>query len=451
MGFFKSTKKILVGTINNNNNSDGSFNYFYSGISNSPIYLYDFLNILDRKLLTFQALIFFSFLLVFPLIFIELPFRISRLSEKNKYKQFNSPTCLNLEISYFNFVYGSCPNNTYIKLPRDDSPEMSKVIIYTDHLGGRKSQKEKENFINLDKKKLFIIGDSFIQADEVEYEETFYGLINKKFNGKPAYGFGYSSWNTTQYLKSVKLFLKENKTYHIYLFENDFAPNESTSTYQRSKKKKIKSKGLNSKISNFLLNKLYFATSKKINEVKNNFIWDKSSKDREVFWNSYDKLFQGCEIVDLSKNANFSKKMQDRIIFSSKSHCWPDLNNIAYDYAVKDLLQIKKIVLEKNSKVKFFLMPSGFNFINNNSKGRLHPDYGVPNSKKIVYEGLINKLKIDLGNNFVDIYPKIFEELKRNDCEFEECLDLFYFRSDGHLTQLGHNAIYKINYENFSF
>ena len=98
-------------------------------------------------------------------------------------------------------------------------------------------------------------------------------------------------------------------------------------------------------------------------------------------------------------------------------------------------------------------MPSGLNFINNNSSGRNHPKLGLPNEYTLIKSGLISKLKDDLGDNFIDILPSIYEKIKskkfKKNCTLNTCKDLFYFRHDGHLTELGHQLILKHSIKSF--
>ena len=44
MGLFKSSKKVLVSTINNNNCFDGDADCIHTGFSDGTIYIYYFLN-----------------------------------------------------------------------------------------------------------------------------------------------------------------------------------------------------------------------------------------------------------------------------------------------------------------------------------------------------------------------------------------------------------------------
>ena len=209
---------------------------------------------------------------------------------------------------------------------------MKEIIVYTDYLGGRKSKYD-DYTVDLNKKSLFIIGDSFIYADEVEYEKTFYGLINNKSKEKIAYAFAFSSWNTRQYLNSIKLLLKEKKTYDIYLFENDFLPNEVTSYYKTEQRKEKINKAIQNK-SNFFIDDLYYESFSKYKQMRMNFKWKMNENKRREFWEKYYKSKIDCRVIDLAKKVGFSKTMEDRVVLTTDYSCWPDLYKMEYEYAM---------------------------------------------------------------------------------------------------------------------
>ena len=121
---------------------------------------------------------------------------------------------------------------------------------------------------------IFIIGDSFIQAEEIPYEETFYGRINSesKDNTLKAYGMGFGSWNSIQYLKVINLINKKNSIYDIYLFGNDFTPSYARSSFREQKKI--------TKENQFNLRKL-LSKSILIQKIYNSLIYYKTNSEHE--------------------------------------------------------------------------------------------------------------------------------------------------------------------------
>ena len=75
-------------------------------------------------------------------------------------------------------IYNYCPNIIDVRknTPADGG---NTVIVHTNELGQRIPFK---NFTaNNQKAANVFIGDSFIQADEIEFNETFYGKLAKKY------------------------------------------------------------------------------------------------------------------------------------------------------------------------------------------------------------------------------------------------------------------------------
>ena len=179
--------------------------------------------------LLFQVCITVGFFTLASLVFIEAPPRISRYFSKTKTKI----SCKNISILDTPFIYGSCPNNIYLNEPGPDYPNMIATTSCTDSAGGRIDCKYGERVFNRNNYHTYLIGDSFIQAEEIDYAKSVYGLINnsKTSPHRNAYGLGFSSWNTRQYLKSIKAINKKNSNYDIYLFANDITPRYERSTY----------------------------------------------------------------------------------------------------------------------------------------------------------------------------------------------------------------------------
>ena len=115
-------------------------------------------------------------------------------------------------------------------------PDGGKLVtIYVDSLGGRVSP---SNISTIHTASRFFIGDSFIQADEMDYVDTIYGRFNEKEPGS-AYALGYASWNPIQYFDAIKRIGRHNSKYYVFLMSNDVNPNYSRSVYQELKKNKF--------------------------------------------------------------------------------------------------------------------------------------------------------------------------------------------------------------------
>ena len=179
------------------------------------------------KLIIIQALLFSVFGVVAAVIFIEIPAIIAKKQTKS-----DGPTfCKNHQINESKFLYLPCPGTSYTKSAGRDSATMQPPLVFIDQFGGRKSHQNRETDILKNKPKILIVGDSFVEADEVKYFDTFYGLINAKNDPDLAYAHGFRSWNPLQYLESIKAFTSENSFVDVYLYPNDFFPTAGRSVY----------------------------------------------------------------------------------------------------------------------------------------------------------------------------------------------------------------------------
>lgn len=380
-------------------------------------------------------------------ILFEIPPRFSRMMSNQK----NNVLCKNTIINNVRFSYSQCPNAKYIRSPGADSPEMTKAVTCTDKYGGRISCNEVDKDFALKDYHLFIIGDSFIQADELPYEETIYGLINKKANGKKTYGFGMASWNSSQFMSAVNAINEKGKHYDIFLFWNDFAPNYERSRLGQSLVKSIDKKNnynLIMKIFQSLASKSF--TIQKINQLTQRL--DSADQEkRDLFWDNYINSFKDNSICtkDLPGFRGFHPVMQDYLSLSSKRECWDLRHEKAYDLVIKDLKNIISKANDLNSTVRFVLHPAGFSFPNENSPGREAPGYGFKNNFGVSLTELRHSLKKDLGGYLVDIEDSMAKELRKVNGTCQESCEknYFFFGHDGHFNANAHSFIYDILYK----
>ena len=204
---------------------------------------------------------------------------------------------------------------------------MKKAVTCTDKYGGRISCNEDPNDLTFKDYDIFIIGDSFIQADELPYEETIYGLFNKKSNINKAYGFGMASWNSSQFLSAINAINEKGTHYDIFLFWNDFAPSSSRSRLGQSLAKSIDERGQDSPVIKlFQLLASKSITFQKITQLINRFA-HVDYKNRDLFWQNYVDPSRDDSICTqyLPGFHSFHPVMQDYLSLTSRRACWGDL------------------------------------------------------------------------------------------------------------------------------
>ena len=407
------------------------------------------------KLLLSQVCITFGFLTLACLLLIEAPPRVLRYFPLNKPNPKNIFRCDNISILNTTFLYGSCPNNTYLRKPGPDYPRMIATTSCTDSAGGRIDCVYGQRVFNRNKYNTYLIGDSFIQAEEIDYSKSVYGLINNSKTSpyRNSYGFGFASWNTRQYLQAIKAINKKNANYDIYLFANDITPRDPRSKYGEVNRKNSTSKKKDSLIAvKRLLNRSI--TRQKILQIhskaKAAIKVVRLRKRMDDYWIHHKNMsYNECPSSKTQKNIDiFSPIMRDYIMYSYIYDCWDDTQKEAYSLVKEDLKQILYHGNLLNSKVRIILFPPGFSFSDENVPGRLDIEYYIPSNLSLSLNGLRKKLSVDFKNSLIDVEDLLDKEIKgyKKRCE-NDCSNAYYFGHDGHFTTRGHEFLFSVLYD----
>lgn len=407
------------------------------------------------RILLIKTGVTIGFLFLSCIFFIETPPLVSRIFSKDKTKQ----GCWKISIFESTFIYGSCPNNTYIKYPGADYPKMITTISCTDSIGGRVSCSNGARNFDKNEYQTYLIGDSFIQAAEIDYKDSVYGLINNSplSSYSKAYGLAFSSWNTRQYLKAIKAISKPNSTYDIYLFPNDISPRYSRSTYgeinsQMPASSELQKSYLSS--AKAILSNSYTAKKiKKLFSLISISLSPQLSKRRNEYWNYHrTATFDRCPTSFIkNKIDSFSPIARDYIMYTYNYTCWDDAQKQAYTLVKHDLEKILSYGKSLNSKTRIILLPPGFSFPNENTPGRLHKSYDIPNDVRLSLFGLRKRLSQDFKKSLLDIEDVLHQEIKEHKKRCKNgCDNAYYFGNDGHFTKRGHSFLFKLIYSKTS-
>ena len=114
------------------------------------------------------------------------------------------------------------------------SLEWKSFQIFYDNNGYRVAEQITEN---KEFPYIYFLGDSFTQAVQVEYENTFIGLLQKKYPELNLINLGVTSYSPLIYLIQIKNIIKEKKPKYIIiqLFGNDISNDNSYIQYANSK------------------------------------------------------------------------------------------------------------------------------------------------------------------------------------------------------------------------
>ena len=110
-------------------------------------------------------------------------------------------------------LYNYCPNSRHVRIL-----ENKKIVTYINEFG---ISYDKKRINQTSESKIVILGDSFIQADEIPTEKR---IANYFLEDEiKTIQIGYGSWNPYQYENIFNKFeFHEEATFLIFLMSNDF-------------------------------------------------------------------------------------------------------------------------------------------------------------------------------------------------------------------------------------
>ncbi len=358
------------------------------------------------------------------------------------YQQNNKKNC-----NYDWILYSYCPNITISKKNVEkDGGEL--IYNYSNNIGQRVRSLNSKSISNVDN---VFIGDSFIQADEIDYDLTFYGQL-EKLNYKVS-AFGYSSWNVIQYHDAIKKLSLKNTNYHVFLMPNDITPSYYRSVYQENRSKIYPKENFNTEtgllgnlksiFDNSLIKKLLYAIFKKFNSSSNILI----PINLDEF-----NIYKVEECLSLeSINEEYKEKLgYDYLIYSKSPICWGEEYKVAAQEALIELTKLQMFVKKLNSELTVYMIPPGWSFANENTNGRKNNNsYFFNNSMSVTTEPLLEYFANSMPSvKFVSLELLISEWVS----ECDECIDKYYFSNNGHWTKETHKRLskYFANTLNFS-
>ncbi len=382
------------------------------------------------NLIRVRKIIIFS--LINILVFISLWFLIEILNYViNPFnKESNRITC-----SYNWVLYNYCPNIVDVK--KNSFHDGSEVVFSFSNSIGQRVKKIGDETNSLAKN--IFIGDSFIQAEEIPYEETFYGKLAEKHNIN---AIGYSSWNVIEYIEVIKKLSLKNTNYHVFIMPNDVLPLYSRSVYgeRNLSEKRIQDlyvpKGLKAELSKAYSNSITW-------KLMNSSFTAKEDKKALTTLN-IDK-FSETHIQDCSPLAKVPEEYKKTmgygyLEYSKRPFCWDDLHTEAAKLALNEIKKMSESVKNLDSELFLYLIPPGWSFKNQNTIGRKNNEYYFfGDNIKVTTKPMFLYFSSSLPDiKFINLEIMINNWIL--DCS--ECKDHLYFSEDGHWTKKMHSLLF---------
>ncbi len=296
-------------------------------------------------------------------------------------------------------------------------------------------------------KRILLIGDSFIEAEEIELSATVGEQLDSLLpENYKVIQHGVSSWAPLLYLNWI---LKKGLTLDIdeviiFLFPNDFYSIEANqgSDSDYTQYCVFDSKGLPE----------YFDFNRPIKEITKSLI-ERSALYKLLVNAAINQLSQQELNELLEENSNeFQKRyasynhgllseiIKDDVKLARDTSLWDSELRDRVQLTLNYLEKTKEVLSKNGVKLSIARIPSGWNFSDETKLGRWH--YGFKNCV-LPMGGLDQKIEafcIQNGIPFINLFQELAERKKQTG-------KLFYLQSDGHWNTNGHRAVAEILYQ----
>jgi SGNH hydrolase-like domain, acetyltransferase AlgX len=281
--------------------------------------------------------------------------------------------------------------------------------------------------------KIYLLGDSFIQADELWIEERFEHLLRDA--GFDVQANGYSSWNSWQFQRiSETLNSKPGDEVFIFSMTNDYTPHYGNSTvktltkFQKTKDETLKvvDSGFWRDYSrqSFFLNRVFF-------DLKNIFAHLLSASPQAAAEDKNRPQSKVCSNGPDSVPMAVTDVAEDYLMLSQSSDCWSQFMIDSVDLNIAMLKRMKSKLEARGAIVHIMLVPAGWAFTNQNTVGRMAGEFQFQTNTVVSHKGLFNYLQAQ-GLDVDDLTEPLAGRGQ----------NLMYFAVDGHWTQHAHRVIF---------
>jgi hypothetical protein len=289
------------------------------------------------------------------------------------------------------------------------------------------------------------IGDSFMQAPEVEFPNALSSVMSR-ITGKKVLQVGFSSWAPIQYLNYLRNNeIREEAVVNVFLFTNDLMPSATSSNMHYRKQAILSGDGL------------YRFPDHAGKSAADRYplpLW----KEKSAIWgglrilkrriSDFQSLHASSRYADLDEDyseeqtdcsklamhQDVAPLTYDYLAFAFSEECWSEemLNEV--DSGAEDLFAIRDIVEQARAQLNVFLIPAGWALRGELMLGRAAASYRIGSETVLTSMPLVSAL------NRRGI-PVISLEGILNEIKEENENELLYFPADGHWTSFAHLKI----------
>ncbi len=291
------------------------------------------------------------------------------------------------------------------------------VETITDEMGLRVGKKSIPK--SKDKKNIFIFGDSFTYGVGIEFEKTFAGLIEKKYENFNVYNFGVGSYSPSVYLYKLKKILKEDlipEKILLFLDLTDLIDEAARWQYDE-----------NNEDIRLISSHTYETSKKKEKFTKRHF---KLSTNIASYLNYHTRNLKELTYIKLNKKRKIKTSIQGSFTYldydSLDKRFWKENDFFkGKEILKKRLLQIAEI--SKTNKIEFYLI--------------IYPwaetlEFG---QKNFSWSNFAHEICSNDKCNLIDTIPD-FQIYKNQNKNWSTDL---YFLNDEHFNEKGANLLFR--------
>jgi hypothetical protein len=347
-------------------------------------------------------------------------------------------------------LYGYCPN--IIDVNRTSEADGAETVYaYTNAIGQRISLWDYyisgSELSNKTPDHVFI-GDSFIQADEMPFSDTFYGQLKDNYDVE---AFGFSSWNIIQYTDIIEKIRFKDTHYHIFVMMNDITPDYDRSVYRQAQENPEKKldvampeRSIGDIWADAFQASLFVKTRKMVAGLigQEKISEDPTATKPEGSWPIMRQDVLNRDTInnctDLQAIADIwgDYPGYDYAVYAKHHSCWSQTHKDAADAAISALQTLNVLVQSLNSKMTVYLVPAGWSFKNQNTNGRIYADnYFFSADTEVTIEPLFNYLADKMPDIELETMETVLLPMLQ---ECTHCQNIMYLADDGHWTPETH-------------
>jgi hypothetical protein len=289
--------------------------------------------------------------------------------------------------------------------------------------------------------RVLLIGDSFVQADEIAFEKTMAELLNKSLGYKKirVIQHGIGSWSP---LLELNWLLKEGFDLKPdlvidFLCINDFYGSYAMADTSYTKQAEFDASGLPVK---FNVSSGSSWWKPRLLDLPRRFFQKNASFTQSQIdsWLSMDRsLVRSSLDVSIPNDVKFSNLIKDIVLLSRPADSWDEETLKTVSLSLGYLEKMNQVVKENNASLALTFVPLGWNVsLNENIEGR--KAYGF-SSILLPLGGIEEKVREFSLENKID-YINIYDRFK----ELSSSSEKFFLANDGHFSAKGQEVVSEI-------